>query len=115
MRHLPLIACALALSGCWIVDELDSGMEIMEQHSKREEPAEVEQPAEPDPRPAAKNDGPGAVERLVGWVEKRFEPAPPPPDPADDPVRCQLPGRDLFSTRGDCEARGGRVIELPPE
>jgi hypothetical protein len=124
MRIAAILAALLLCSGCWVADELDSGSELMDKHSKRgtkehraakaKRGADTGAPAEPT-APAAKPEGPGMLEEIVAWVGKKLEGPPPPPDPGDAPVRCLVGKSQLFSSRSDCEARGGRPIDLPPD
>ena len=117
MRALPLILALALPTGCWIGEEMDSGMEILEQHSpkdRREKQAEPERPPAPEAaRPA--REGPGLFGSLIDWVGKKFEPPPPPPDPSDEIVRCIFRGREQFLRLYDCELRGGRPVALPAD
>jgi hypothetical protein len=116
---LGLLALVL-LTGCWVGDELDKSMEIANSVGKRKVPAESADgspeaaagEAEPAPVPAGAKPGKSLVDEIREWATPK--PAPTPPDPADAPVRCTIGSRQLFSTRLDCEARGGRAVELPP-
>ncbi len=107
------------------MDELDSGMGILEQHSpkkkggKGEPVAKAEKggkaPESEAPAAPSSKEGPGILHELVVWTKKKLEGPPPPPDPQDVPVRCDVGQSVLFTTRGECEARGGVGRELPPE
>jgi hypothetical protein len=121
MRIAVVLAALLLCSGCFVSDELDQGMEILDKHGskgtqktaqakKGKAPAADEAPA---PATPAKKE-PGMLEELTKWASKKLEGPPPPPDPGDTPVRCFAGGREYFSSRSDCEAKRGRVVELPP-
>jgi hypothetical protein len=125
VRTLVVLLALTLCSGCWVVDELDSGMGLMEQHTAKgkkkgakAEPAAApgkdgKAPESPSGPPGPQ--GPGILHELVVWTKKKLEGPPPPPDPQDVPVRCDVGKSVLFTTRGECEARGGTGRELPPE
>lgn len=125
MRTLVALLALTLCSGCWVMDELDSGKELMEQHTpkgkKRAGKGEPTATAAKDgkapesPATSPGQEGPGILHELVVWTKKKLEGPPPPPDPLDVPVRCDLGKSLLFTTRGDCEARGGTGRELPPK
>lgn len=101
-------------TGCFVLDEIDKGQEILEHHSR----APKKGTAEPG---AAKKDGAGGgltfaglKERgadvfsdLSGRVEEALKKAP---DPANVVVSCRIEGRVEYSRKFDCQSRGGRVI-----
>lgn len=111
MRVPAAIAVLVLCSGCWVMDEIDQGVEILESHSPKKT-AEEPQASAPPAAAASKSKGPSAFDELVDWAQKKLEPAPPPPDPNDQMVRCAIGHREQFTARYDCAARGGRVIEL---
>ena len=125
MRICVALLALTLCSGCWVMDELDSGMGIMEQHSPKKKGGKGEPTAQAEkggkaPEPGAApappaNEGPGILHELVVWTKKKLEGPPPPPDPQDVPVRCNMGKSVLFTTRGECEGRGGQARELPPE
>jgi hypothetical protein len=125
VRTFAVLLALTLCSGCWVADELDSGMGLMEQHTAKGKKKGAKAPpaAKPGkdgtapgspPAPAGKED-PGILRELVVWTKKKLEGPPPPPDPQDVPVRCEMGKSVLFTTRGECEARGGAARELPPE
>lgn len=118
MRVLVFSLSLLLCSGCFIADEIDSGVEILDQHGnkgKDKKAARAAAESGADQPAAAKKEGPGFLDGIVGWAEEALEEPPPPPDPADFPVRCWIDGKEHFRTRWDCEARGGKAVDLPPE
>ncbi len=114
MRIASILLALLVLNGCFVGEELDKGREIMEGRGKQQAPtaAPAEATDKPAPPSSAGKAEPGLFDELRAWTKR--EPAPEPPDPRDAPVRCDLGSRQLFSTRIDCETRGGRAVELPP-
>lgn len=95
-------------SGCFVFDELDSGMEKIERSStrKKTEPA-------PSPTPAASDeDGGGgglagaadALRRSLWEGGRSLNPH----EKSAEIARCELGGGVQFMTRDDCLARGGR-------
>jgi len=120
MRIAVLFAALLLLPGCWVADELDQGDKLLEQHAgKRIKQAKAKKGRAEAPQaesePARKSEGPGMLQELATWAGKKLEGPPPPPDPGDTPVRCFVGDRQLFTSRYDCEAQRGRVVELPPQ
>jgi hypothetical protein len=99
-RVLPLLAIAFLLSGCFVFDEIDAGMEMMDKGPKKEEPA---------PEPAG-----GAAKKPAGqewWstaksLSREDADAAPPGDP-QQLVTCRIGGGSRFMRRGDCVSQGG--------
>jgi hypothetical protein len=110
MRVLATFFALILASGCFVADEIDSGLATLPSRPKpaQEEPEEA--PATPT---RSGPEEPGFFSVLVGMIEEELEPEPPPPDPDDRPVRCWLKGKQLFSSRRDCLSRGGKAVELP--
>jgi hypothetical protein len=111
MRVFAVLFALVLASGCFL-DEIDKAMETMpsKKHAKVEKEPEPEAPAEPSPSGA---EDPGFFSSLLGLAEEQLESEPAPPDPAELPVRCWMGKREHFSTRSDCESRGGRPVDLP--
>lgn len=113
MRRLTLVACcvvALGTTGCFVLDELDQGQAILDQHSPR-----GKEKAEPAPEPVAPrpvDDGPGVGERLSEWWRSALEEGPTPSDPNDGIVRCTIRGKLNFTRESDCQARGGTFSKV---
>ena len=115
MRVLVFALSLLLCSGCFIADELDAGMKLIDQHADKSVRAardKANAEAEAEAQAAAKNEGPGLIDGVVSWAEEVLEEEPPPPDPADFPIRCWINGKEHFRTRWDCESRGGKAVEL---
>jgi hypothetical protein len=100
--HVSVAGMALlcvALSGCWVFDELDSGMEKMERYSSAKKPAEAAPEA---PAPAAK--GPRASEYFASQKNARtFTKG----QLSGDIVSCQVNGATQFMKQDECLRRGG--------
>jgi len=112
MRWILLVALLASLcQGCFVLEEIDKGQELMDQHSPRarEQAAEREE-ADAAPRSAragAKQEE-GILDGLKKWWKKKREPAPPKRDPDDGVVRCQIGRTTQFLRKSDCMLRGGR-------
>lgn len=117
MRALVLALSVLLCSGCFVSDELDKAVALIDQHGNKgkHKKANAEAEAEAEELAAAQKEGPGFFDEIVSWAEEQLEEPPPPPDPADFPVRCWIRGKEQFRTRWDCESRGGRAFELPSQ
>jgi len=113
MRVLATFLVLILASGCFIADEIDAGVATLptKPGAAKEEPEEAPAPAAPTRRTGPEE--PGFFSVMVGMIEEELEPEPPPPDPDDTPVRCWIGGKQHFSSRRDCQSRGGRVVELP--
>jgi hypothetical protein len=104
MRWIPaLFLIPLLTSGCFVFEELDKGMEIMEAHTpKKNQKQEEEQLAEGEKRPTY-------AQSVGNWFQNAKSLAPREQTATDDPmVKCTAQGRTLFTKRSDCLARGGR-------
>ena len=107
IASLCLAAAACLGSGCFVLDEIDKGQELMDKHSPRA--AQAEEAAEPE------DDSGGLVARVKDWWAGLGEggetesPADsgPPPHPDDVLGTCDL-GRSLtFMRKFDCLRHGG--------
>jgi hypothetical protein len=105
MRWLPVLMLIPWLtSGCFVFEELDKGMEIMEAHTPKKQ-KEEEAAAK-----LAEGEKPPTYAQSVGnWFQNAKSLAPREQTASDDPmVPCTAQGRTLFTRRSDCLARGGR-------
>jgi len=107
---LALTAAVLASGpGCFVVDELDSGMEKM----KASAPGAHKRATEPEPAPEAARADPdrSADARLAlrKWWKNARTPTSGPKDPsrATAIVSCHVAGQTRFTSRSDCEIQGG--------
>ena len=106
MRILTL-AAALALSpGCFVIDELDKGMALMDEVSGgAKKPAAESAPETPAERKKA--DARVAVSK---WWKNARTPSSGPKDPATatEIVSCRIGGGTRFMSKTDCQVQGGR-------
>lgn len=95
---LPVIACVVLSTGCFVVEEIDAGMALMEkhggQHGNRTAQAEAEEEAV-KPR--------GNVD-LEYWKNARTITSG---EGSGDVTSCNLRGQLQFMKRDDCIRRGG--------
>jgi hypothetical protein len=106
----PLLLAAWIGQGCFVLEEIDKGQAIMDQHSPNRRPA-AEEPAEAPPRRGKRGaDEEGVLASVQGWWKQLNEPKPAQRDPNDVPVRCALDGSVQFVRSSDCALRGGRVL-----
>jgi hypothetical protein len=106
MRWLPvLFLIPLLTSGCFVFEELDKGMEIMDAHT----PKKVKEQEEAEAAKLANGEKPPTYAQSVGsWFQNAKSLAPREQTASDDPmVKCTAQGRMLFTKRSDCLARGG--------
>jgi hypothetical protein len=112
MRQRACIAALVALlatgPGCFVIDELDNGMELMEGNSpssKKQEP----EPAPVPTRTAQRRKGPEARKALTDWWKGARTPASGPEDgaPTIEIVSCRIGGEIRFMSKTDCEVQGG--------
>ena len=104
VRLVIALGACLLLGGCFVFEEIDEGMKMMEANSPKKE------------APPLSKGRPGtARERLADYYAKQRANAAPRSavtDPKDQMVRCNIRGAAHFMRRLDCDLRGGRVIPL---
>lgn len=112
-RNLLALLCVLALSaplaGCWVIDELDKGSDLMDKHSAKagnDKKAAAEAAAA---SPAAPKGNKNALNEYFQNEEaegttKTFAPG----TVSKDIVGCKIGGSVQFMKREQCAARGGR-------
>lgn len=108
-RLLLAMLASLGVSGCFAFDEIQSGIDIMEEHSPAANSKKAKQP-EPESSGDTESKLPELKAQLAKWWRNALEEEPPPPDPNDGIVRCQVHGKLSFMRRSDCEIRGGRLV-----
>lgn len=113
MRVFVVLFALVFASGCFIADEIDSGVASLPQKPKPEAEKEPERAAAPSRPTSSGSEDPGLFSSLLGLAQEELEPEPAPPDPAEMPVRCWIGKRENFTTRRDCESRGGKAVDLP--
>ena len=94
---LPVIACLALTTGCFVIEEIDSGMALMEKHGGQHgnRTAEAEEEA---PKAAGKVD-------LEYWENARTITSG---EGSKDVTSCNLRGQLQFMKRDDCIRRGGQ-------
>lgn len=114
MRSAALLLSLLLLApGCFVLDELDAGREIMEQHSPKTAREQEAAPKQATSSKGGKQNEEGLVGRVQGWLAQRkaeAERAKPTVHPEDVPVRCEIGGSMHFLRKFDCQLRGGREV-----
>jgi len=108
-----LLAFGTAGSGCFVLDELDSGMAKMEEHSaKKKKNEQGKTAAEAEPAPGSRSSSGKADTRaaLADWWKSARTPTSGPRegDEAADIVACRIGDETRFMSRTDCEVQGGR-------
>jgi hypothetical protein len=110
-RAFSLTLIVWLCSGCFVLDEIDKGAAIMDQHASQERrEAEAKEKAEDDDGGSLLANLQGQVAGLGGWLQKATEKAPAERDPSDTVTRCQLAGRTKYLRKSDCRVRGGTVL-----
>lgn len=103
-----LLVCVLS-TGCFVFDELDAGMEIMDSHTSH---ANKKREAEKKAAKAGKGDADEKPPTYAGAVQDWFQNAKTlgPREPSgDDPlIQCALGGSTRFMRQSDCVSQGGR-------
>lgn len=117
MRGLLTLALVLPLvfgSGCFVFDELDAGMEIMDAHTpaankKKHEEAEAA-------KTAKDGEAPPTYSQMTQewWKDASSLSAAPEEGEEDAPdpnatVTCRHGGKTFYTRRSDCLARGGKT------
>jgi hypothetical protein len=115
MRRLAVIAAVLAL-GCFAMDEIDQGQQVMDQHYGKGRRGKAAAAAPAEPQPPTKPE-PGLLDRARAWWEAKRasggeSDTGPEPHPEDVLVRCRLRGGVQFTRKFDCQLRGGTPVEL---
>jgi hypothetical protein len=105
-----LLAVALANSGCFVLDEIEKGQELMATHSP-DTPASASGQAESAEKPQTPR------ERLAEYYAKqrakaksRAEKTASADAPGDAVGSCKVGGSTQFMRRSDCELRGGTFL-----
>ncbi|MGH0029615.1 MAG: hypothetical protein ACQGVC_07485 [Myxococcota bacterium] len=110
MRRVLTLALLLPLvfgSGCFVLDEIDAGMEIMDAHSpERNQQKQGQQAAAGDGEKPPTYD----QVRSEWWKDANTLSLSPDEKAAqEDPlVPCQHAGKSVYTKRSDCLARGGQ-------
>jgi hypothetical protein len=115
MRRWSAILCLLAAaglaSGCFVIDEINAGQEIMDQHRPHGKKAEEDAAKTGSPEDSS----PGLVARVKDWWDglgpesggATPRDSGPPPHPDNVLGRCDLGGSLTFMRKFDCQRKGG--------
>jgi len=119
MRLFACFLAALLCSGCFVLDELDQGEELMLQASSRggkhleEQKRKQEQEEQWSSAHEAthKDEGmlDGMQKTVAEWWDKATAEPPRERGPGDALVRCELGSKSRFMSKNDCDLRGGRA------
>jgi hypothetical protein len=102
-----LLLLAAPLSGCWVIDEIDSGKKWMDEHSEKGAKERAAAKAEGD-APAQGQKAGGLDAYIRAQEEKGKTKTFTPGQVSESIVACKLGGSTLFMTRDACAARGGK-------
>ncbi len=106
---LALVLCT-GTTGCFILDELNKGEALQNQHSEHRG-ASSKQAAAAKGKQADSGGlgglGAGAIGQLQEKLEEAMEREP---DPDNTIIRCRQDGRVEFTRKFDCQAGGGQVV-----
>jgi len=114
MRRRALILTCIVLlsaplSGCWVIDELDNGKKLMDDHSPKQ-PEEMQADAK---NPGAAASAPGGKDAVDTYFRGEEEDGTTrtfaPGSVSEGIVACKLGGGVQFMTRENCAARGGQA------
>lgn len=105
MRVVLLCLFAAFWCGCFVFDELDKGMEIMDAHSPKRNQKAAEQKAQ-DGEDAEKP--PTYAEKVGGWWQNATSLSSKPNASSEPFVQCTASGQTFYTKQSDCLARGGR-------
>ena len=111
LRRLLVTILVSGLSlGCFVLDELDAGLEMMDNPHFGNAPAKKEVEPQPDrTRPEQESPSPSAVAaRLAKWWKEEARTLGS-EEVDEDLVRCTLAGATQFMRRSNCLARGGNA------
>jgi hypothetical protein len=110
LRVCALLLVAVLGSGCFVLDELDKGNEILDSHSPtRSKAAQANAAANPAAKPGDPAQDPKAREKA--WWQSARSLSRADEKPTEDPsVRCRLGGGIRFTRQSDCLTQGGTVL-----
>jgi hypothetical protein len=120
MRVLAIFVMGLLCSGCFVLDELDNGDELMRQASSRsgknlaDEKRQSARDAQWDSGHETSGDDSGMLdgitETVTGWWDQATAEPPREKGAGDELVRCELGSSASFMSKDDCDVRGGRPV-----
>jgi hypothetical protein len=102
MRRLAMILVSILCSGCFALDEIDSGQKEMDRYGGKGKSAKAEVAV-------AKEEEPSPAERARQWWDKARTFEPRSEDAKSDIVSCKVDGAIRFMSQADCQNSGGRI------
>jgi hypothetical protein len=108
MRLVLAVMVCVICSGCFVIDEIDKGQELMEAHSP-----DTEKVATDPALSGADGEAASARNRLNAYYKKqrsKASAAKSSDDPHDAVGRCKLGSNTLFMRQADCVSRGGTFL-----
>jgi hypothetical protein len=110
MRNAALLLALLLIApGCFVLDELDAGRKIMEQHSPKTAEEREARSKKVSSSTGGNQDDEGLVARVQGWLAQRKADAER-AKPSVHPDGCGIGGSMQFLRKFDCQLRGGREV-----
>ena len=109
MKLLLAILAVLLCSGCFVLEEIDKGHEIMKAHDGIDNEAEESGEGVADAKGPPKT----SSERLAEYYAKQRARASAPTkseDASDKLGQCRIGGSTRFMRRSDCQTRGGKFL-----
>ena len=106
MRLALVLLLSTLCSGCFVFDEIDAGMEIMEAHTpadKKKSAAAAKAGDEPEKPPTY-------AESVQGWFQNAKTLGPRKQGGDNPMVQCKLGGSTRFTRRTDCQSQGGQEV-----
>ena len=100
----------LLCGGCFVLDEIDQGLAVMDSHTPDSEKVKTEAVGSTT---NADGSAKSARKRLDEYYAKQRATAPESTktaDPGDEIGRCRIRGTTHFTRRSDCRLRGGSFL-----
>jgi hypothetical protein len=109
-----LLGIGFLASGCFVFDEIDSGMEIMEAHTPAANKAKAAEEAKGTKGGKDGEAAPTYGQVTQEWWKDATSLSSAPEEETDGPdpnatVTCKHDGKTFFTRRSDCLARGGKT------
>lgn len=112
-RRLLALLCVLALSaplaGCWVIDEIDKGSDLLDKHSNKAAKAKRDADAAEDGEPVRLGKKNAVAEYFANEEKDGTTKTFAPGTVSKDIVACKLGGSVQFMKVEQCAARGGRA------
>lgn len=108
-KLLSTLLASLSLSGCFVFDEIQRGIDLMDEHAPIARAKEATH-AEAQGSPESESMLPHYRAQLAKWWNSALEEESPARDPNDGIVRCVVHDKLSFTRESDCAIRGGRIL-----